>query len=118
MIVENPDWVSSFYTEVVGLRREAVPEDATHTSYLLRNETNDEILGICDQAVFPDWVECWLPYIDIDNFDQRVARVVEAGGVILKHMTMDYRRKGQRFCLVRDPSGAAVMLCESAPHTS
>ena len=116
MIVQDPNLVSRFYTEVVGLSREAVPEDPTHTSYLLRNETDDEILGICDQAVFPDWVQGWLPYIDIDNFDKRVAKVVEAGGVILKQMTMDYRWKGQRFCLVRDPSKAAVMLCEAAPR--
>ena len=114
MIVKEPDRVSRFYTEVVGLSREAVEENETHTSYKLLNESGDEVLGICDAAVFPDWVEGWLPYIDIDDFDRRVAKVAEAGGVILIQMTMDYRWKGQRFCLVRDPSGAAVMLCEAA----
>jgi hypothetical protein len=41
--------------------------------------------------------------------------VADAGGVILKRMTMDYRWKGQRFCLVKDPSGAPMMLCEAQP---
>jgi len=113
MIVSEPERVSRFYVEVVGLSREAVEEDATHTSYALHNDAGNEVLGICDEGVFPNWVEGWLPYIDIDDFDTRVAKVVDAGGVVLKQMTMDYRWKGQRFCLVRDPSGAPVMLCEA-----
>lgn len=113
MIVEEPDRVSQFYAEVVGLSREAVPEDAEHTSYSLRNASGTEVLGICDEAVFPDWVAGWLPYIDIWDFDARVAKVEEAGGLIVRQMAMDYRWKGQRFCLVRDPSGAPFMLCEA-----
>ncbi len=113
MIVAEPERVSRFYMEVAGLSRQAVEEDATHTSYSLHNETGKEVLGICDEAVFPDWVQGWLPYIDIDDFDKRVAKVASAGGVILKQMTMDYHRAGQRFCLVRDPSGAPLMLCEA-----
>ncbi|MEO5916652.1 MAG: GNAT family N-acetyltransferase [Luteolibacter sp.] len=113
MIVKEPDRVSRFYTEVIGLSREAVPEDADHTSYSLHNASGKEVLGICDEAVFPEWVEGWLPYIDIRDFDARVAKVAEAGGAIIRQMTMDYRWKGQRFCLVRDPSGAPFMLCEA-----
>ncbi len=30
-------------------------------------------------------------------------------------MTWSFKFPGQRFCLVKDPSGAAVMLCETAP---
>lgn len=115
MTVNDPDRVSRFYTEVLGLSREAVPEDADHTSYALRNDSGDEVLGICDEAVFPDWVRGWVPYIDIGDFEERVAKAVEAGGVILKEMKMDYRWKGQQFCLVKDPSGAPVMLCEAGP---
>jgi ribosomal-protein-serine acetyltransferase len=113
MIVEQPEQVSQFYAEVVGLLREAVPEDAEHTSYSLQNASGTEVLGICDKAVFTDWVEGWLPYIDIVDFDDRVGKVEEAGGFVVRRMTMDYRWKGQRFCLVRDPSGAPFMLCEA-----
>ena len=113
MIVKEPDRVSRFYSEVVGLSREAVPEDADHTSYSLHNASGKEVLGICDEAVFSDWVQGWLPYIDIRDFDARVAKVSEAGGAIIGQMTMDYRWQGQRFCLVRDPSGAPFMLCEA-----
>ena len=91
----------------------AVPEDDEHTSYSLQNREGADVLGICDEAVFPDWVRGWLPYIDIDDFDNRVTMVEQAGGTILKHITMDYGWPGRRFCLVRDPSGAPVMLCET-----
>jgi predicted enzyme related to lactoylglutathione lyase len=74
------------------------------------------VLGICDEAVFPDWVQGWLPYIDIDDFDDRVAKVEQAGGTILRQMTMDFGWAGRRFCLVQDPAGAAAMLCETRPQ--
>jgi RimJ/RimL family protein N-acetyltransferase/predicted enzyme related to lactoylglutathione lyase len=115
MIVEDPDRVSRFYAEVFGLSREEVREDGEHTSYSLRNDAGENVFGICDEAVFPDWVDGWLPYIDVGNFEERLTKVADAGGVILKRMTMDYRWKGQRFCLVKDPSGAPMMLCEAQP---
>lgn len=113
MIVKDPDHVSRFYEEVVGLVRQPVDEGGGHTSYSLENDAGDGVLGVCDESLFPDWIQGWVPYIDIENFDERVAKVVEAGGVIVKEMTMDYHRKGQRFCLVKDPSGAPMMLCEA-----
>jgi predicted enzyme related to lactoylglutathione lyase len=91
----------------------AVPEDENHTSYSMRNANGQDVLGICDEVVFPNWPHGWLPYIDVRDFDARVAKVAEAGGEILREMTMDYHWKGQRFCLVRDPSGVPFMLCEA-----
>lgn len=114
MIVKDPDHVSRFYTGVAGLTRDPVPEDETHTSYSLRNAAGQGVFGICDEAVFPDWVEGWLPYLDVPDFDARVAKIVELGGEIVTEMTMDFNWKGQRFCLLRDPSGAPFMLCEAA----
>lgn len=113
MIVGNPDHVSRFYTEVAGVSRVAVQEDENHASYSLQNASGQDIFGICDEAMFPNWPQGWLPYIDIRDFDSRVSKVTEAGGEILREMTMDYHWKGQRFCLVRDPSGAPFMLCEA-----
>lgn len=113
MVVADPGRVSDFYAQVAGLTPVAMPEDDEHTSYSLQNSGGADVLGICDEAVFPDWVRGGLPYIDIDDFDLRVAKVEEAGGTVLKHMTMDYGWPGRRFCLVRDPSGASAMLCET-----
>ena len=116
MIVKDPGQVSSFYTKVAGMTREPLKEDEEHTSYSLKDDSANEVFGICDEGVFPDWVQGWLPYIDIDDFENRVAKVVDCGGEVLKSMTMDYNWKGQRMALVRDPSGAPVMLCEANPQ--
>lgn len=113
MIVGDPDAVSRFYEEVAGLEREPVDEGGGHTSYSLRDEAGREVLGICDEGVFPGWVRGWLPYLEIGDFDSRVGKVEGAGGVALHRMTMNHDWKGQRFCLVRDPSGAPFMLCEA-----
>lgn len=115
MIVRDPDTVSRFYTDVIGLQRVAVPEDNTHTSYALQDATGKDVLGICDEAMFSNWPGGWVPYIDVPDFDQSVSKVVQSGGQIVKQLQMDFNWKGQRFCLARDPSGAPVMLCEAKP---
>ena len=115
MIVKDPDKVSRFYTEVAGLRREPCEEPNGCTSYTLKDADGNDILGIVDETNFPDWVPGWLPYLEIENFEERVARVQTEGGTILKQMTWSYKFPGQLFCLVKDPSGAPVMLCEAAP---
>ena len=112
MIVPNPDETSQFYCNVFGFSREGEDEGDGHTSYHVKDgDTN--VLGICDEAVFPNWVKGWLPYIDVENFDQSVAQIEASGGRIHSQMTMNYNFKGQRFCLAIDPSGAPVMICES-----
>ncbi len=116
-IVRDPDSVSKFYAEVAGLTREGVPEDDVHTSYAMKNDAGQEVLGICDEAVFSNWVQGWVPYIEIADFEQRVAKIDLSGGTIVQRMQMDYNWKGQRFCLARDPSGAPVMLCEAKSST-
>ena len=113
MVVSDPDRTSKFYTDVVGFTRESVKEDEEHTSYCLNNDEGQTVLGVCDRGVFPDWVHGWVPYVDVDNFEQRVANVTALGGEIVKEMSTDYNWPGQRMCLVKDPSGAPMMLCES-----
>ena len=117
MIVDNPDTTSRFYENVFGFERAPVEEDAEHTSYSVQDD-GEEVLGICDAAVFPNWVSGWLPYIDVENYEQSVSQIEVSGGHIHQEMTMDYNWKGQRMCLAIDPSGAPVMLCESKITTA
>lgn len=112
MVVESTDEVSRFYAEVVGLKREAVKEDEKHTSYSLKDDLGREVLGVCDKGVFPTTPAGWLPYVDVMDFDDSVSKVESSGGKIIQEMTMDYNWKGQRFCLVSDPSGNRMMLCD------
>jgi predicted enzyme related to lactoylglutathione lyase len=114
MIVAKPDETSLFYEQVFGFVREALQEDADHTSYFVK-DGDENVLGICDAGVFPNWVSGWVPYIDVADFDRSVSRIEASGGRIHSEMKMNYHWEGQRFCLAIDPSGAPVMLCEAAP---
>jgi len=114
MIVAKPEETSLFYERVFGFVREGLQEDEDHTSYFLK-DGNENVLGICDAGVFPNWVSGWLPYIDVEDFDHGVSQIVASGGTIHSQMKMDFNWEGQRFCLAIDPSGAPVMLCESEP---
>lgn len=85
-IVDNPDEVSAFYTEVAGLQREAVPERDGLLSYSLQDEKGDDLLGICAAAAFTNWPRGWLPYIEVEDYDASLQKVEKAGGEIVSHM--------------------------------
>jgi len=112
MIVPDSDETSKFYCNVFGFSRQSEDEGEGHTSYHIK-DGEDNVLGICADAVFPDWVRGWLPYIDVEDYDHSVSQIVSSGGSIHQEMIMNYNWEGQRFCLAIDPSGAPVMLCES-----
>lgn len=115
MIVDKPEETSLFYEKVFGFEREALQEDEDHTSFFVK-DGNENVLGICDAGVFPNWVAGWLPYIDVEDFEKSVAQIELSGGSIHTQMKMNFNWEGQRFCLAIDPSGAPVMLCESNPN--
>ncbi len=112
MVVEGTAEVSRFYADVVGLKREAFEEDEEHTSYSLKDDSGKEVLGVCDKGAFPTTPAGWVPYVDVVDFGDSVSKVESSGGIIIQEMTMDYNWKGQRFCLIGDPSGNRMMLCE------
>ena len=114
MVVPNSDATSQFYCNVFGFDRQEEDEGDGHTSYHIK-DGDENVLGVCAEAVFPDWVKGWVPYIDVDNYDHSVSQIEASGGQIHQEMTMDFNWEGQRFCLAIDPSGAPVMICESAP---
>ena len=112
MVVPNADETSTFYSKVFGYRCEAEDEGDGHTSYYVK-DGDDDVLGVCTEAVFPDWVKGWVPYIDVEDYDFSVSQIVVSGGKIHDQMIFNHKFKGQRHCLVIDPSGAAVMICET-----
>ena len=116
MIVPNPDETSQFYCDVFGFKRVEEDEGGGHTSYHV-NDGEEPVLGICAEAVFENWVKGWLPYIEVEDYDQSVSRIEASGGKIHHEMAMDFNWKGQRFCLAIDPSGAPVMICETERQT-
>jgi len=113
MIVKDPKGVSDFYSSVFGYSQKPCVEDELHTSYSLLDQDGHEVLGICDQGVFPNWVGGWVLYIDVEDFDASVAKAEVSGGEIIDQFEWSESGSKKRHCLVKDPSGAGVMICES-----
>ena len=113
MIVPDSDTTSQFYCNVFGFQREGEDEGGGHTSYHIKDGT-ENVLGICADAVFPNWLRGWIPYIDVEDYDHSVSQIRDSGGQVHQEMTMNFNWVGQRFCLAIDPSGAPVMVCEAA----
>ena len=74
MVVPDSDMTSRFYCKVFGLQRESEDEGGGHTSYHIK-DGEENVLGICSDAVFPDWVRGWLPHIDVEAYDFSVSQI-------------------------------------------
>ena len=113
MIVKEPKKVTDFYSAVFGYSQGECVEDESHTSYWLKDSDGNQVLGICDEGVFPNWVGGWVLYMDVEDFDASVAQVEASGGEIIDQYEWSESGPKKRHCLVKDPSGAGVMICES-----
>jgi len=108
MVVANPKPLAEFYATVVGYTLEPCDEGEGRISYSLIDGKSKEAFGICDKNSFPNWTGGWVLYIEVDNFEERVARIEEHGGKIVGQWPGGAGRRAE--CLFRDPSGAGVML--------
>ena len=112
MIVSEPKKVSDYYSAVFGYSQKPCIEDESHTSYSLVDSDGNEVLGICDAAVFPNWVGGWVLYMEVDDFEASVAKVESSGGEIVNRFEWSESGPKKRYCLTKDPSGAGVMIVE------
>ena len=105
-VVSNASETSDFYCKVFGFSRQEEDEGEGNVSYHIK-DGDKEVLGVCADGAFPDWVKGWVPYIDVENYEESVAQVKSTGGKVFAEMDW-----GRRFCLATDPSGNPVMICE------
>ena len=110
MVVANPKPIAEFYSAVIGYTLDPCDEGNGNESYSLIDANSNEAFGICDQNAFPNWTGGWALYIEVDNFEERVAQIEAHGGEIVGHWPREAGRRSE--CLFRDPSGAGVMLQE------
>lgn len=57
----------------------------------------------------------WSTYLNVDNADEAIAKVTEAGGTVVMP-AMDVMDSG-RMAFVADPTGAVFGLWEAGTHT-
>ena len=118
MCVDRPKEVADFYSEIVGWDAEPFQEDeSSPTHYFMKDKKNGkEQAGVCDIKEFDPWVEGWIPYVRVEDFDERVKKVEKLGGKIIAKCLFHDEIPNQRVCLIQDPSGAGMMLRDTMSY--
>ncbi len=113
LTVENAEQIRDFYSAVVGWTPSGVDMGGYNDFNMNDPESGKPIAGVCHarggNANLPP---VWLIYVNVEDIDRSVARCVELGGqVILGPKVMEGHG---RYCVIRDPAGAALALFEQA----
>ncbi len=111
MTVDNAAETRDFYAAVVGL----VPQPVSMGDYddfnMTLPESGEPAAGIChargSNAELPAG---WLIYFTVDDVDASARACVEQGGEIVVEPK---ELAGGRFCVIKDPNGAAAALYQS-----
>ena len=101
-ITSTPKKTSDFYSSLLGFVQEEVEEPNDCVSYSLTNKDGEEVFGVVDEANFEGWAPGWVLYFEVENFEAQCAKIEQLGGKIIQ--------KGEKECLLRDPSGAPIVL--------
>ena len=111
MTVDSAAETRDFYAAVVGL----VPQPVSMGDYddfnMTLPESGEPAAGIChargSNAELPAG---WLIYFTVDDVDASARACVEQGGEIVVEPK---ELAGGRFCVIKDPNGAAAALYQS-----
>lgn len=105
MVTLNTKEVANFYSEVVGLHLDEVPDDEDNISYEIRDANGEDVMGICSLATFPDVPSGWLPHIEVVDLEDSASKIESNGGKLIS--------KSSQYCLLEDPSGNRMMLSQT-----
>ena len=112
LTVPDADNVRDFYGAVVGWTPSSVPMDG-YEDYGMNTPAGDCVAGVChargsNTGIPPQW----MIYIVVSDIDDAVAKCTAMGGkVVVAPKDMG----GSRYCVIRDPAGAACALYQNAP---
>ena len=110
MTVANAGEIRDFYAAVVGWK----PEDVSmgnYSDYSMTTPGGETVSGICHaRGSNADLPAGWLIYITVADIDASVAACEAHGGEVLVPAR---GLAGGRFCVIRDPSGAAAALYQA-----
>ena len=111
LTVDNAEQLRDFYSEVAGWRSEPLSMGDYDDYVMLAPGGEAGIAGVCHargpNANIPPQ---WLIYINVENLDASVGKVLELGGEIVDGP----RPLGEgRFAVIQDPAGAVCGLIEA-----
>ena len=104
--------VKEFYAAVVGWKTTEVAM-GDYSDFCMVSPAGDAVAGIChargENAKLPPQ---WLIYWYVEDLDRSLTECAERGGKVIMQ-PKSYGGQG-RYCVIQDPSGAAVALFQKA----
>jgi len=96
-----------FYADTLGWSFDAMPMDGGVTYWIAKMD-DQPVAGIFDISGpgYEEVDEGWMPYIAVDNVDQRLKKAVKAGATVMKE-PFDVPGVG-RIAMLVEPGGAGV----------
>ena len=107
-LTNNPKKTSDFYSSLLGFEQKPHDEGKGFTSYSLTNEEGEEVFGIVEEAVFPNWSHGWVVYFEVDDLEGSCDMIPKLGGEVI--------HKSKNQCLFRDPAGAPTVLIRATKN--
>jgi uncharacterized protein len=111
LTVEDAERIRDFYSAVVGWTASGVDMGGYYDFNMNDPETGTPVAGVCHaRGGNADLPPVWLIYVNVEDIEKSVARCVELGGQVISGPKVI---GGQgRYCVIRDPAGAALALFE------
>lgn len=108
LTVPDATGIRDFYRDVIGWKINPVDMGGYDDFCMLSPVDGRSIAGICHaRGINADLPPLWLVYVVVEDVDASAKRARELGGQVL----VGPRELGEgRFCVVRDPAGAALAL--------
>lgn len=108
--VKNADELMDFYSKVVGWRASPVSMGDYNDYSMVAPDDDTTVCGICHRLGVNKGIPSqWIIYVYVEDLDLSMLSCRELGGKVIhgpKSMGAD------RYCIIRDPSGAHIGLYE------
>ena len=113
LTVENAEQIRDFYSAVVGWTSSGVDMGGYEDFTMNDSGTGAPVAGVChtrgSNAGLPP---VWLIYVTVEDINKSITRCIQLGGQVISGPR---GMGGQgRYCVIRDPAGAALALFEPA----
>jgi uncharacterized protein len=107
LMTRDVERAKKFYADTLGWTYESMPTPDGGT-YMIAKCGGQPVGGMFDikGAEFKDVPEAWMPYIAVDNVDERVKKATTAGAKLMKPL-FDVPGVG-RIAVLLEPGGAGV----------
>lgn len=112
LTIPNADEAREFYSQVIGWESEGL-DMGGYSDYVMKSADGQGTAGVCHKrGGNADLPSCWLIYVNVPDLDRSLQQCRDLGGEVLSPVR-SYGGQG-RYCIISDPSGAALALFEPA----